>query len=415
MSERPAVLIFRQELLPYSETFIPAQTRWIERYDPHFTGLLDIAGLSLPADRKLVLEPGRAASTRYKLFGSAPGFVSRLRAVRPALIHAHFEDGGVQALPLARALGIPLVTTFHGYDATIQDAIRYPNPLMRSIYLRRRVRLQQRGSLFIAVSDFIRRKVIARGYPAERVVTHYIGVDTDQFAPDGGPREEVVLFVGRLVEKKGCDCLIRAMAPILERRRELRLVIIGDGPQRAALEDLRRELGARGIEFRGAVDSSVIKREMARASVLAAPSITAASGDSEGLPIAICEAQAMGLPVVATHHAGIPEVVEDGATGFLAREKSVEELRAAIEKILGSQSLREAMGKAARERAVAFFSLRKQTAILEKIYDAAVHGGACSPENGKRPDEQLQQPAWSAAPAHCPDTVLNGATRETHS
>ena len=96
---------------------------------------------------------------------------------------------------------------------------------------------------------------------------------------------------------------------------------------------------------------------MARASILAAPSVTAASGDSEGLPIAICEAQAMGLPVVATHHAGIPEVVEDGVTGFLAREKSVEELRAAIEKILEGQSLRESMGKAARGRAVASFSL----------------------------------------------------------
>ena len=239
MSERRPILIFRQELLPYSETFIPAQTRWIERYDPYFTGLLNVRGLTLPADRKLVLDPGRLAAARYKLFGSAPGFVLRLRTLRPALIHAHFEDGGVQALPLARALGIPLVTTFHGYDATIQDSIRFPNPLTRSIYLKRRRSLQRSGSLFIAVSDFIRRKIIARGYPAERVVTHYIGVDTHQFAPDGGPREEVVLFVGRLVEKKGCEYLMRAMAPILKRRRELRLVIIGDGPQRVALQDLQ--------------------------------------------------------------------------------------------------------------------------------------------------------------------------------
>jgi glycosyltransferase involved in cell wall biosynthesis len=375
---------------------------------------LNVRGLTLPADRKLVLDPGRLAAARYKLFGSAPGFVLRLRTLRPALIHAHFEDGGVQALPLARALGIPLVTTFHGYDATIQDSIRFPNPLTRSIYLQRRRSLQRSGSLFIAVSDFIRRKIIARGYPAERVVTHYIGVDTDQFAPDGGPREEVVLFVGRLVEKKGCEYLMRAMAPILKRRRELRLVIIGDGPQRVALQDLQYALGAPGIEFRGAVDSSAIKSAMARASILAAPSVTAASGDSEGLPIAICEAQAMGLPVVATHHAGIPEVVEDGVTGFLAREKSVEELRAAIEKILESQSLRESMGKAARGRAVASFSLSRQTAILERIYDAAVHGGACSLEDGERPNEHLQQPAQVADPGHTPDTVLNGATRETH-
>jgi glycosyltransferase involved in cell wall biosynthesis len=194
----------------------------------------------------------------------------------------------------------------------------------------------------------------------------------------------------------------------------LRLVIIGDGPQRVALQDLQYALGAPGIEFRGAVDSSAIKSAMARASILAAPSVTAASGDSEGLPIAICEAQAMGLPVVATHHAGIPEVVEDGVTGFLAREKSVEELRAAIEKILESQSLRESMGKAARGRAVASFSLSRQTAILERIYDAAVHGGACSLEDGERPNEHLQQPAQVADPGHTPDTVLNGATRETH-
>jgi glycosyltransferase involved in cell wall biosynthesis len=411
MSEKRAALIFREELLPYSETFIPAQTRWLERYDPYFTGLSNKPGFPLPADRKLVLDHGRLASFRYKLFGSAPRFVSRLRALRPVLIHAHFEDGGVHAMPLARALGIPLVTTFHGYDATMRDEVRHPNPFARSIHLRRRALLRRRGSLFIAVSDFIRRKVIALGYPAERVVTHYIGVDTDRFAPEGGvEREETVLFVGRLIEKKGCEYLIRAMAPILEQNRAVRLVIIGDGPQRAALEDLQRELRAPGIEFRGAVDSSVIKAEMARASIFAAPSVTAASGDSEGLPIAICEAQAMGLPVVATKHSGIPEIVEEGVTGFLAPERSVEELRAAIGRILEDAVLRESLGKAARERAVASFSLRKQTAVLERIYDAAAQGGGFPIGAPERQDEQ---PSHSAVRARRPEPVLTGGAQQS--
>lgn len=384
MSDKRPVLIFRQQLLPYSETFIPAQTRWLERYEPYFIGLSTIKGLQLPAERTLILGGGRLAASRYKLCGTAPEFIARLRALRPALVHAHFEDGGVYGLPLARALGVPMVTTFHGYDATMSDAVRQPNPLMRGIYIRGRKRLQRNGSLFIAVSDFIRRKIIARGYPEEKVVTQYIGVDTDRFAPDPeSPKEPVVLFVGRLVEKKGCEYLIRAMAPLLAQRREVKLVIIGDGPQRAALQELQRELGVPGIEFRGAVDSGVIQRELSRAWLLAAPSVTAESGDSEGLPIAICEAQAMGVPVVAFHHAGIPEVVEEGVTGYLAPERSIEGLRTAIAKILDSPAHRDLLGKAARAHAAEFFSLRKQTTLLERIYEGASHDGNRSSEGSK--------------------------------
>jgi glycosyltransferase involved in cell wall biosynthesis len=395
MSKKRPVLIFRQELLRYSETFIPAQTRWLERYEPYFTGVTTVKGLPLPADRKIVLKHGRLAPALYKLLGVAPDFVKTLRALGPALIHAHFEDGGVYSLPLARSLDIPLVTTIHGYDATMNDAVRYPNPVMRRMYLHRRERLQREGTLFIAVSDFIRRKLIARGYPEQRIVTHHIGVDTDVFAADRNrPREPVVLFVGRLVEKKGCEFLIRAMAPILRRKREVKLVIIGDGPQREALEDLQRDLGVGNIEFRGAVDSSVIKNELTRVSILAAPSVTADSGDSEGLPIAICEAQAMGVPVVAFHHAGIPEIVEEGVTGFLAPEKSVEGLQMAISRILDSPSLRDSLGNAARDRAVEFFSLKKQTAVLERIYDSATQGGGCSAGLGKT---TYEPPSLSAA------------------
>lgn len=377
MSSKRSILIFRQKLLPYSETFIPAQTRWLETFEPYFTGLSRIEGLLLPPGRTVILKGGHMAHAWYKLSGRAPAFIARLRALRPALMHAHFEDGGAYGLPLARALGVPLITTFHGYDATMRDEVRYPNPIVRSVYGRRRKQLQGAGSLFIAVSDFIRRKLIARGYPEEKTVTHYIGVDTDRFAPEIATLPEpVVLFVGRLVEKKGCDYLIRAMGPVLKRRRDVKLIIIGDGPQRAALEKLAAGLRLSGVEFRGAVDPGVIKWELARACLLAAPSVTADSGDSEGLPIAICEAQAMGVPVVAFRHAGIPEIVEDGITGLLSPEKAVDRLQAGIEAILNQPGYRNQLGRAARDRAVEYFSLKKQTSLLERIYSQAAAPGA---------------------------------------
>jgi glycosyltransferase involved in cell wall biosynthesis len=311
----------------------------------------------------MILPAGTADRLLFSARGRGGRIEARLRAAGPKLIHAHFGTDGLKVLPLARALGVPLITHLRGYDVTLSKAalIRSGRPTWIRYALGRR-RLMRGGDLFLAVSDALRAQAIALGYPAERTLTHYNGVDLDRFYPGEGLREPgLVLHVGRLVEKKGTAVLIEAMAGL----DDARLVVIGDGPLRGALE---RRAGS-SVRFLGALPPDEVAEWMRRASVLAAPSLTARDGDAEGLPNVVVEAAASGLPVVATHHSGIPEAVTDGETGLLAPEGDAAALAERLGTLLGSDELRRAMGAAARRLAEERFDRARLTARLEAIYD----------------------------------------------
>jgi glycosyltransferase involved in cell wall biosynthesis len=220
------------------------------------------------------------------------------------------------------------------------------------------------GTLFLAVSEAVRRAALERGFPPERTVTHYLGVDLARFASEGEREPGLVLHVGRLVEKKGTGVLLDAVA----RLPQARLVVIGEGPLRPALQRRAAAHGDR-VRFLGSLPEEEVARWMRRASLLAAPSITARDGDAEGLPTVVVEAAASGLPVVATRHSGIPEAVTDAETGFLVPERDAEALADKMALLLGSGELRRRMGEAARRRARTDFDLARQTARLEAIYD----------------------------------------------
>jgi colanic acid/amylovoran biosynthesis glycosyltransferase len=368
------VAIYKRDLLAFSETFIVEQGEALSAFSPHYIGLYSIKGLALPADRRTVLtesphsRSGRARLVAYKAFHRDRRFFDEIKEIDPVLIHAHFESGGIDAMPLAQALRIPLVVTCHGADVTIQDKRRSSNPFARKLYAARRKRLRAGASLFIAVSEFIRGKMLDRGYSDEKIAVHYIGVDTSKFTPGSSARREpVVLFVGRLVEKKGCEYLIRAMSAIQEHVPNAELIIIGDGPLRSSLETLAHAQ-VRNCRFLGVQPPDSVRDWMGRARVLAQPSVTGADGDSEGLPIVILEALSMGLPVVASDHAGIPEAVIPEQTGLLSRERDVDSLAGNLRTLLTNDRLWEHMVSNARHRATTMFDLASQTRKLEDIY-----------------------------------------------
>ena len=363
---KPAVAVFRSAVFNASERFIQDQAAALTRWRPLVVGL-ERKGELVPRLREgMIVAESAGERLAFRLRGRGGRIEAELRAARPVLIHAHFGTDGLLALPLARALGVPLITSLRGYDVARSDsALLWSGRLSWMRYALGKKRLQRDGALFLAVSDALRERAIARGYPEARTLTHYNGVDLDRFRPDVAPREPgLVLHVGRLVEKKGTKVLIEAVAGIAGAT----LSIIGDGPLRAALERQSRELGDR-VRFLGALRSDEVANWMRRASVLAAPSVTAADGDAEGLPNVIVEAAASGLPVVGTRHSGIPEAVDDGATGFLVPEGDAGALAARLADVLGSDSLRHEMGIAARRLTERKFSRQMLTDRLESIYD----------------------------------------------
>ncbi len=363
---KPVVAVFRSAVFNASERFIQDQAAALTRWRPLVVGC-ERKGEMLPRLREgMIVAESAGERLAFRLRGRGGRIEAELRAARPVLIHAHFGTDGLLVLPLARALGVPLITSLRGYDVTRSDsALLWSGRLSWMRYAAGKKRLQCDGALFLAVSDALRERAIAQGYPEARTLTHYNGVDLERFRQDVAPREPgLVLHVGRLVEKKGTKVLIEAMAGIAGAK----LAIIGDGPLRAALERQARELGDR-VRFLGALRSDDVAHWMRRASVLAAPSVTAADGDAEGLPNVVVEAAASGLPVVGTRHSGIPEAVDDGGTGFLVPEGDVGALAARLADLLGSDARRSAMGLAARRLAEGKFSRQVLTARLESIYD----------------------------------------------
>jgi glycosyltransferase involved in cell wall biosynthesis len=200
---RPRIAIYRDILLPFSETFIKSQAESLEAFVPYYAGSRVLPHIPLPYDRTFVLNRGSAygrfREVAFKATGVAPYLCGALRSAGARLLHAHFGPDAVLAHPLARALEIPLVVSFHGYDATTAD--EHLRSRTEKLFLRQRAVLAREADLVVAVSDFIRRRLLEKGFPQEKVLVHYTGVDTAYFSPQETPRLPVVLFVGRLVEQ----------------------------------------------------------------------------------------------------------------------------------------------------------------------------------------------------------------------
>lgn len=374
------VLIYRTELLPFSETFILAQTGAMHSIKAEFAGLWPARkSLPLGPNRVLLVQKRSLLSTlavdSYIRSGWAPRFHRNLRALRPDLLHAHFALDAATLVPFADQIDAPLIVTLHGYDISVKDENQTGTVIGRN-YLRRRPRLWDRASAFLCVSEFIRSKAIERGYPPEKLKVHYIGINLDEFVASDRPRDRnLVVFVGRLVEKKGCEYLIRAIKTVNQSVPDAKLVVLGDGHLRQSLEALARDLGV-DCRFLGPQPSSVIREWLERARVLCVPSIVAASGDAEGLGMVFCESQAVGTPVVSFHSGGIPEAVLHGETGLLAPERDERMLSQYLSRYLTDDGLWSESSRRGIEWVQKRFNIKEQTRVLEEIYSDALASSA---------------------------------------
>lgn len=295
------------------------------------------------------------------------------------IVHAHFGNWGVRALELRR-LGLlrgRLVTTFHGYDVSRGLAESNRNPYAE---------LFREGDLFLPISEHWRRRLLEAGCPAERTVVHRMGVDCRRFrfrprVPDADGVLRLV-SVARLAEKKGLDVGLKAAAALVRQGRRLVYSIAGDGPLRGDLEALSAELGLGDrVRFLGAQPQERIAELLDSAHLFLAPSVTAADGNQEGIPVVLMEAMSQGLPVVSTWHSGIPELVEDGVSGRLVPERDPEALAGAIEALAATPGSWPALGAAGRARVEAEFDIEKLNDRLVSLYrdllgERAPGGGA---------------------------------------
>jgi len=374
------IIVFKSDLLPYSETFIKQQIAFLKDWDAVLVGNRRVHGLDLDEIHIEFLEPVKPSSSRkvwrelnkllWRPFGAD---VSIVKACDPSLVHAHFGTDGVAFYPVARKLKLPMIVTLHGVDINVHrdwwesGKFGWGN----RTYPERLLQMGKEGVSFIAVSNAIRQRAIEFGLPPERVKVNYIGVDTQFFKPEGQPiseRARRILFVGRLVEKKGCEYLIRAFREVYIAVQNSELFIVGDGPLRTSLEALARKLDI-PVKFLGPLNPFQVKKCFDQARVLCLPSVHASNGDAEGFGMVILEAQACGVPVVTSAKGGAIEGLRDGLTGYAFPERDIDILVDRLLKLITDDKLATSMAAEATKFISECFDIRKCNQKLESFYD----------------------------------------------
>jgi glycosyltransferase involved in cell wall biosynthesis len=267
-----------------------------------------------------------------------------LRRDRTDVVLAEYGPTGVAMVGPCHIARVPLVVHFHGYDAYRYDLLEQYGTRYSDLFLR--------AAAVIAVSDDMRRQLVGLGAPEQRVHHIACGVDVDLFdecSPEDNPPR--FLAVGRFVDKKAPVLTLLAFAGAARSFPDAHLSMIGDGPLRTTCEDLSVALGIGDrVSFPGVVEHAEVAREMARSRCFVQHSVRPPSGDSEGTPVAVLEASASGLPVVATRHGGIPDVVADGITGVLVAERDVEGMAEAMIEFANDPGLAGRVGASGRNR-----------------------------------------------------------------
>jgi glycosyltransferase involved in cell wall biosynthesis len=365
------------EWLPRSATFIHTALRHQQRRRPVVLAdrvtnaeefpiepLVELLPDSVPRARRV------AARVRAYAGGVRTTYDARvISAVREhdcGLLHAHFGPMGCAMLEARAKLGIPLVTTYYGYDLAFAKE--------RPEWQPRYERLFREGTLFVCEGPAMAAHLASLGCPPERIRVVKIGIELDRFpfrpAPPAGPL--VFIATGRFVPKKGFDIAIRAFAAAVPAIGDAELWLVGDGPERPALERIVRELDIqKRVRFLGMLTFDDYTRAMQQAHVGVQPSRTAPNGDTEGgAPTVIIEMQAAGMPVLATRHADIPAVV--ARPGDLVAEGDADGLAAAMMQIarLGPDQWLERV-REARALVEAEHAAPRTAAALEQVYDEA--------------------------------------------
>lgn len=307
---------------------------------------------------------GRRAMNLVQLHTAA----SFVRAGDYDVLHCQFGDHGPAAARLVSlgATRAPLVTSFRGADVTVHLA-RRPRQFRELFRI---------GTLFLPVSRDFAERLVAMGAPHDRVHVQRSGIDLSRFAfvprraPAGRAR---LLFVGRITEKKGLAYALEAVARLLAAGRDVDLSVVGRGPLLAPMQALAGELGLGDhVRFLGARTQDEVVDLMTSSHVLLAPSMTATDGDQEGIPNVVKEAMATGMPVVATYHSGIPELVEDGISGLLAPERDATALAERLASLLDRPSWWPTLGRAARAAVEVDYDAERLNDRLVSLYRSAL-------------------------------------------
>ena len=336
--------------------------------------------------RTLAFARSRGTESSWKKFLGAPYIACKARSLGVKHFHAHFAGAPTRQAKLASLIsGIPFSFTAHARDLFWEGHQHGKNNK-----LKKRVRL---ASFAVTISEYNRIFIGSLNFkvPQSRVVTIHNGLDLSRWQfirPNGRPLTTrgdvppVVLAVARLVEKKGFHNLVEACKLLKEQGVLFRCVVAGEGPERERLETMIEEHDLKGcIHLIGSVSQDRLAEDLyTRAWVLVQPSVVAQDGDRDGIPMVVLESMAIGLPVVASDVAGMREVIQDGATGFLVPAGDTAGIASAVRRILEDDEMVRSIAWEGRRLIEKRFNLRQNVESLIQLMEKSARGKALQSE-----------------------------------
>src|SRR4030095_10508403 len=281
-----------------------------------------------------------------------------------------------------------LVVCLRGGDVTSYGVLNNPGGYSQ---------LFKQGALFLPVCEYFKKKLIALGCDPQKIIVHHSAINCSQFYFKERKKENKkqpminLVSVCRLVQKKGLSFAIEAISSVIRKYKNIHFTIVGDGHYYKLLKRLVKELGLRrNITFFGWGTQDQIVRILDRSHIFLSPSIQSTRGEEEGIANALKEAMAMGLIPIGTWHAGTPELIENGVSGFLVPEKNSTEIAKKIKYIIEHPEIWGSIGLAARKKVENEFEINKSMEELEKIfYKLMDHNSKIDEELIKEHDEDL--------------------------
>jgi colanic acid/amylovoran biosynthesis glycosyltransferase len=340
-----------------SETFIRNDIKYLAAY----AQVHNLAGGWIPYlanDQPLIaawvatLEKGvaRLFGKEFIHFLTARRVKNYLKVNKIQVVVAKYGPGGVAMMPICKALNIPLLVHFHGLDLVGHKILQRYEADYKTMF--------QTAAGILIVSENQRSLLEEMGCPAHKI--HYAIYGADATWADLKPQFEQLIFlaVGRFTPKKAPQHTIAAFAQVVAIHPTARLIMVGDGELMPFCQQLVQDLKIeQHVEFLGNQPPARVAELMRSACCFVQHSITASDGDMEGSPVAIIEAGMVGLPVVSTVHAGIPDIVVDKETGFLVAENDVDAMADAMKKIAIDLNFAKKLGDNALNRIASHFSI----------------------------------------------------------
>ncbi|SEM81111.1 Glycosyltransferase involved in cell wall bisynthesis [bacterium A37T11] len=381
IKNRTKIVIFNESFLPMSQTFVYKQILGLsEKYEVlligskqentdffklknktliyrKYYGLLDRIILKIYRD---------LFKDNYRL---SPNTVRKiknfLKSEKVRFIHAHFGPVALKILPIAKALNIPLLVTFHGIDATEVF-------LKDNIYKYKLKELYSYCEKIFIVSNHMIEPLGLKTWMG-KVAWVPCGIDNQEFKRPTEVSHDSsiirIIHVGRLVPKKGAIDLIKVFLKLWEEYKNIHLDVVGDGPELEICKELTKNLNNNQppVKIWGALGREQVKELLMQANIYVLNSRTGPDGDMEGVPNGVLEAMSMELPVVSTYHAGIPEVITSGVNGLLVKERDNKSLKEALEKLIKDNNLRKFLGVGGRLRIEERFSLKRTVEDIDNV------------------------------------------------